>query len=616
MATASLSITLTQGTQSVANNTTVVTAQVYYHGNGVSYSNYNCAVSLTLDGTTYTGTHTFTTSTSAQLILTATKTVTHAANGTKTVSASASFATGVSIGTLTASASKTLTTIPRASQPTLSSSSVTFGNSVTIYTNRASSTFTHTLQAGANGHLSWTNIATGIGTSFTWNPVPKSWAQYYPSSGDKVIYIKCITYSGTTKIGEAVSAALTLNRSSDMVPTVSMTVTDPMGYKSTYGSFVQNKSKFTVTLTETLSYSSPIASRKITMNGATYTSSPATSAVITSTSGTISATITDQRGGSATATNTPTVLSYSDPAISTFKVARCLVDGTEDDEGTYCLVSYKTVVSPLSNQNTKTLKIYSKESSAANYTLVQTITPNAYTKTDSVILSGYDIDHTYNLYATLTDDFTTSTTAVQQLSTAYTLMDFHNSGKGMAIGKVSESAGLLEVDLDTQFNGDVTLDHDPATGLEAATKRYVDNSIPKSRYFGGSSNTSISASSNLSSFTTLPLTKGVVSTDDWSVSSDKASTTQDGVYKIEGYVAYAPSTSSSVASVLARIHIGSTLVNSRGISSAGGVVTVHVGPVIISLGAGTKIYWDISATVAGNTQTGNNMTTITAVRIG
>ena len=35
--------------------------------------------------------------------------------------------------------SQTLSTIPRASKPTLSSSSVTMGNSVTIYTNRASS---------------------------------------------------------------------------------------------------------------------------------------------------------------------------------------------------------------------------------------------------------------------------------------------------------------------------------------------------------------------------------------------------------------------------------------------------------------------------------------------
>lgn len=485
MANAYLSITLTQGTQSVANNTTVVTAQVYYHGNGVSWSNYNCKVTLTLDGTTYSGTHTFTTSSSAQLILTATKTVTHATNGTKTVSASASFATGVSIGTLTASASKTLTTIPRASQPTLSSSSVTYGNSVTIYTNSASSTFTHTLQYGASGHVSWTTLATGVGTSHAWT-VPASLAQYFPSSGDRVIYIKCITYSGSTKIGEAISAGLTLNRAGTMVPTIAtFSITDAEGLYARYGAYVQGKSRYTVSLGGALSYKSPIASAKLTANGATktatatngsttYTTAALTSGFITDTGGSITATVTDQRGGSATRTETVTVLPYQSPTISKYEVNRCTdASGTEiDDEGAFARIDYKVEVSPLDNQNSKALVLKYRQHGAADWTS-QSVTLSSYTQEDFVVVPC-DTEHTYELMLELTDDFATAQSAVAELGTAFTLLDFHNSGTGMAIGKVAETQSLLEVDLAAQFNGDVVLDHDPANAMEAATKQYVD----------------------------------------------------------------------------------------------------------------------------------------------
>ena len=32
-----------------------------------------------------------------------------------------------------------------------------------------------------------------------------------------------------------------------------------------------------------------------------------------------------------------------------------------------------------------------------------------------------------------------------------TLIDFHNSGRGMAVGKVSEQANLFDVNLETKF---------------------------------------------------------------------------------------------------------------------------------------------------------------------
>jgi hypothetical protein len=54
------------------------------------------------------------------------------------------------------------------------------GNSVTVSTNRASSSFTHSLyyQIGSGG---WNTIGTGIGTSKSWT-VPLSLANSTPNS--------------------------------------------------------------------------------------------------------------------------------------------------------------------------------------------------------------------------------------------------------------------------------------------------------------------------------------------------------------------------------------------------------------------------------------------------
>ena len=76
--------------------------------------------------------------------------------------------------------SQTLSTIPRASNPSLSSSLVIMGDSITVYTNRASSNFTHVLyyQIGSGG---WNTIATEIGTNKSWT-VPLSLANSTPNS--------------------------------------------------------------------------------------------------------------------------------------------------------------------------------------------------------------------------------------------------------------------------------------------------------------------------------------------------------------------------------------------------------------------------------------------------
>lgn len=106
-----------------------------------------------------------------------------------------------------ASQTVSLPTIYRASVPTVSASSVKMGNTLTVTTNRKSSSFTHTLKYDF-GPVHGATIKTGVGASYAWK-VPDL-AQYCNNATGGKCTITCITYNGSTKVGEE-SCEVTLN---------------------------------------------------------------------------------------------------------------------------------------------------------------------------------------------------------------------------------------------------------------------------------------------------------------------------------------------------------------------------------------------------------------------
>ena len=122
---------------------------------------------------------------------------------------------GSHVGTISGAQTVALTAIARASVPTVSASTRKMGQQITIYTNRAVSSFTHTLQyefGSASG-----TIATGINTSYTWT-IPDLSDICNNATGAKCT-VKCITYSGNTKIGEK-TVQFQLNVPDAVTPTV------------------------------------------------------------------------------------------------------------------------------------------------------------------------------------------------------------------------------------------------------------------------------------------------------------------------------------------------------------------------------------------------------------
>ena len=307
-----ISLAVTQNSQSVTDNTSNVTVKATVKWTGGSHNaTGECYGSLTIDGTKYSFTglkfNTGKTTSGSQVIMTKTVNVKHDTIGEKTLSCSASFYTGVSSGTVVASAKRVLTTISRKS--TLSASNGTLGTAQTLTINRNSSSFTHTIKYTC-GNASGTVAANTTGTSISFTP-PLSLASQNTTGTSVSVKLEIITISDGTNRGTN-TKTITCSIPSSVKPSCSISVSDAAGYSV----YVKGYSKFKITVNPTLAYGSEIASYSVKANGATYeTASVTTSVLASSGTLTITATVKDKRGRTGTATKTVTV--YDKSTLST-----------------------------------------------------------------------------------------------------------------------------------------------------------------------------------------------------------------------------------------------------------------------------------------------------------
>lgn len=208
MAVSDISITITQNSQSIANNASNITVTGKCKTTGPSMDYNTRTGTVTIDGKDYSFTSKFP-ETSTITIFTKTVNVTHDTDGKKTVSASFKVTTGMTGtlpgGVISASTSKTLTTIPRNSKVSLSSTNFNIGTKITINTNRASSSFTHTAVITYNGKTIRTQ--TGIGASYSWDT--SELYKYIPNGNSATGKVTLTTYSGSTKIGSSTEVTFT-----------------------------------------------------------------------------------------------------------------------------------------------------------------------------------------------------------------------------------------------------------------------------------------------------------------------------------------------------------------------------------------------------------------------
>lgn len=111
-------------------------------------------------------------------------------------------------------------------------------------------------------------------------------------------------------------------------------------------------------------------------------------------------------------------------------------------------------VSSAEDKNTKSFKIMYKKLAATTWDTL-TLSNEQYSLNTTKIIENIDTESEYNFKAVATDYFSSAEYS-HNLSTAYTLMDFNRTGKGMAIGKVS-TQDAFEVNMDAHFKGEFTI---------------------------------------------------------------------------------------------------------------------------------------------------------------
>lgn len=396
-------ITVNQNSQNVSNNCSNVSVYVKFWRDNSGYTTYGSGTCYCkINGTTYSAT----VSPSQKItdsginLFGKTLDIYHNNDGTKTLTCSAWISMDTPLSSSEQSYSQTLSTIPRASKPTLSSSSVTI--------------------------LS-----------------VKLWLE---------------TYNGSTYIG-ANSVSLTANVPSSVVPTInSVNLSEAVsGIYAQFGAYVQGKSKISGSISASGSYSSTISSYSTSINGASYTSSSFTTDFLTTSgSNTCSITVKDSRGRTKSQSITFNVIAYANPAINSFSVSRCDQDGTPNDEGNCAKCVVSASISSVNNGNTKSFQIKYKKISETEWSVFDLDNTN-YTLNTTQIIQNIDTESEYNFKVVATDFFSFAEYS-HNLSTAYTLVDYNQSGKGMAIGKVS-TQNAFEINMDTKITGNFTINN-------------------------------------------------------------------------------------------------------------------------------------------------------------
>lgn len=422
-----------------------------------SYSNGTSTVTVTIGGTRrYTGDSwdvRGVAAGSSKTIASGSFTQTHSSDGSLSLSVAAAISSSTQFGSASLSGTFKGTTIPRATTPSVSPTTVALGSAVTISTPRASSAFTHNLYYKI-GSGSWTRFATGVGTSYSWT-VPKSIASSFPSNSSGTITIGCNTYNGSTQIGstKSISLKFTIPSTSEFMPSVSsLSVAEAVsGVTSAFGNrYVQGLSKLNISVSASGAYGSSIRSYSTIVDGVIYTSSTFQSNTINkSGSLTITTTVGDSRGRTANKSTTISVAAYSPPAITSMTYQQCDADGTANPTGSSTKITISGRVTDVASQNTRSLTLKWKKSTDSAYQ-TRTLTTSGYTFTVSTIVNNTTIDETYEFVAVLSDKISAVENTV---TTGIIALSMLAGGKGARFGGEARREGLT-VDWPITAKGD------------------------------------------------------------------------------------------------------------------------------------------------------------------
>lgn len=442
--------------QSISGNYSTLSVTGYVKRNKSSYGPYNKVdgmdVRLTVNGTAYTANLGYDLRSDGykKIISKSGIRVNHNADGTKTVSISL-FADGnlsnyYPYGTVSKTIS--LPTIPRASS--MSVSSLTMGKASNISISRASSSFNHTITASL-GSYSATVASKTSEVSIAWTP-PMEWAKALPNANSGTVKFVIDTYSGSTKVGsKTYTASIYVPELPPKITKVSVTEgTENLAEQ--FGMYVQGKSKLRIITQAEGQYAATVNSIAVKVEESSYLGEDVTTKEISG-KGAIEyiVTVTDSRGRNTVEKGIVEAAEYISPTIARFEAYRCDKNGDEKDDGTRLKIYPYFKMTSLGEKNTNEYQISYRKKNEERWSIL--FSGNSY-NIDKPLISDelFDMDYPYAVQLTLTDYFT-SVSQIIDIPTAFTLVDYHNSGRGIALGKVAQGEGF-EINMDMILNED------------------------------------------------------------------------------------------------------------------------------------------------------------------
>lgn len=444
-----------KGTQDIANNRTTInwSCGVYcghsFYLNAIRMSAVTINGSQVYRGGTYSnygvGNHT---------IASGTLVITHNSDGNKSFSIS-SFTGWLYANNNYSSSGRSfvLPQIPRISKPTLSVSTVNFGGSVTIYTNRKSDSFTHKLwyKYGTTGWIEITSDAS-VATSYAWT-ISKDLMKNIPNALSLDITIGCDTYYNGSFIGKDYAyLKATVPDTTDCYPSIANIVWAKTSSEPASWPITQNVSKGTMSITGAAgAYNSTIKSYSLTFAGLSSTSASLTVNNIAS-SGTLQAVakVTDTRGRTTEKSVSFIVASYEKPVVSV-KVYRSNASGVEDEIGDYMYVKASvTTISSVGDNSIGAITLKYKRHTLSTYT-TETLT------SDTAKIVSASSDYTWDWIVTVADKVST-VTFNGSIATGEVVLDILANGKGIGIGKVAEYENVIDTPWNFKFGDNTQTD--------------------------------------------------------------------------------------------------------------------------------------------------------------
>lgn len=383
-------------------------------------------------------------------------TVPHDEEGNCVVTAIFWMDTGISAGTINDTKQLTLDSIPRVS--TLTASNGTLGTEMTLTINKKSSTFKHRLTFNIGddyaGYIGGSDTSYTTATSLKWTP-QIAYARANTTGVSVVVQLTLRTYTSSGEYIGTEEISITCAIPDSVKPSCSLSVDDATGYDSIYGSYVQGLSKIHFEVTATESYGATINAYDVDTGDFILRSAEGTTAeLLTSGSRTVVAKVTDTRGRSGSVSKSLTVIPYVAPSVTSLTVIRCDADGVENGQGKYVRINFSATSTSLNNKNSIRYSLkYKPTTQEGNYTEVQLPDLNdVYTVSNYAYIFPAADSSSFDVSVTAADNHK-STTRSTNASTAFTFMDWHPTGTGIAFGKVSEKERTMEIAMHAEIQG-------------------------------------------------------------------------------------------------------------------------------------------------------------------